>query len=128
MNKLGQLFNEYASEFSRLTEECPFDIDQSVGDIRFRLFGSNERKNLAYKMDHPESSSKIYFSTVSSKQIVVWGDIRMVKSGPHKGEIVINPLSLGHEDIHCLRIIMANWGLHNEDEGELLSPDKYVEI
>jgi hypothetical protein len=127
MNELGALFNRYHQAFSGLTRETARDLDVTNGNIRFRLFGSEERKNTGWKLEHPEGGRK-YFVCVSSKPIEIWGDLREVAEGPYEGELVINALSLGHELQHALRVIMASWALRNEDDGLLLSPDKYAEI
>lgn len=127
MNKLGKLFNEYHQEFSALTEETPFDFDRTVGSVRFRFFGSDERKQVAWKQEHPEWG-KIYFSCLSSNPVEIWGDLRQVKRGKHKGALVVNNLSMGHEILHAMRVVSSDWTLKNEYDGLLLSPDKYIEI
>ena len=127
MNDLAILFNRYHQAFSGLTRETARDLDISNGNLRFRLFGSEERKNTAWKFEHPEGG-KHYFVCVSSNPVEIWGDLREVAEGPHEGELVVNALSLGHELQHALRVIMSGWTLRNENDGVLLSPDKYVEI
>ena len=127
MNRLGLLFNDYAAAFSNRVRETSRDLDINAGLIRFRLFGNDDRKNAAWKASG-YGKDDIYFSAVSSNPIEIWGDVREVAAGEHEGQLVINTLSLGHELIHALRVILANWSLANEDEGEPMSPDKYTEI
>lgn len=119
---LADLFNEYQLSFLRATEPCNFNIDFTTGGIRFRLFGRDEDKQAAWKAEHPDCGP-IFFVCLSSNPIEIWGDLRMAQGHP-----VINPLCLGHEVIHALRVAMSGWTLRNEDEGDLLSPDKYREV
>ena len=123
---LADLFNEYHAEFSGKTRETSRDLTIDAGLIRFRLFGSDDRKNLAFQVEH--GGGPVYFSCVSSSPVEIWGDVREVAEGPHEGALVVNPLSLGHEVEHAIRVIMSGWMLRNEDDGELLSPDKYVDL
>jgi len=128
INRLGQLFNEYAGEFSKITKETDKDFIINTGDIIFFIFGSDARKNEEWKKRHPNCGESIYFISVSSKPIEIWLDVREVVSGKYKGQLVINKLSLGHEIVHALRIAMSKWTLKNEDDGIFLSPDKYLNI
>jgi len=124
MNRLGQLFNEYAAEFAKVTTEADQDFIIELGDVTVYLFGSDERKNAWWRDRYPEYGDHIYFSCVSSRPIEIIGDVRQTLNG----EYVVNPLSLGHELLHALRIVMSNWTLCSEDDGALLSPDKYINI
>ena len=124
MNRLGHVFNEYATEFAKVTTEADQDFIIELGDVTVYLFGSDERKNAWWRERHPGCGDGIYFSCVSSRPIEIIGDVRQTLDG----EYVINPLSLGHELLHALRIVMSNWTLRSEEDGVLLSPDKYTEI
>jgi len=124
MNKLGKLFNEYAKEYSAITYEADRDFVIQLGDVTIYLFGSDDRKNTWWRENYPGCGDSIYFSCVSSRPVEIIGDVRQTENG----EYVVNPLSLGHELLHAIRIVMSNWSLKNEDDGELLSPDKYINI
>lgn len=128
-NNLGLLFNAYAAEFSSVADECGQDFVIPLGDVIVYLFGAEERKQAAWRMAHPDCGDfDIYFMSVSGRPVEIWGDVRRVKDGLHKGALVVNNLSLGHEMMHALRVILSGWMIRNEDEGVLLSPDKYEKI
>jgi len=127
-NNLGLLFNAYAAEFSSVADECGQDFVIPLGDVIVYLFGSEARKQAAWRRAHPDCDFDIYFMSVSSQPVEIWGDVRRVKTGPYKGALVVNNLSLGHEMMHALRIVISGWMIRNEDEGVLLSPDKYEKI
>lgn len=126
LGKLGVLFNDYVNAFVALTQETDKDFIIDAGSVKYFLYGSDARKQAAWKKAHPGSLDSIYFVVVSSYPVEIWGDLREVKSGPNKGGLVVNNLSLGHELIHGLRTIMSGWTSQNEDQGALLSPDKYA--
>ena len=126
MNKLGTLFNDYASAFSARTEGTAFDVDFTL-TVRIRLFGTDKRKNEAWEKEHG-FKGPIYFTTISTDPPQIYGDLRQVKAGTHRAALVVNHLSLGHEILHALRVAMAEHKLKDEDDGLLMSPDKYADI
>jgi hypothetical protein len=107
-----------------VTQETDLDLILPMGDTILYLFGSEERKNKWWRQNHPNNGDSIYFMSVSTNPVRIIGDIRVTKDGKY----VVNPLSLGHEFLHAMRIIDSKWTLRNEDDGRLLSPDKYINI
>jgi hypothetical protein len=128
LGPLGVDFNTYANDFAARTQETEKDFVVDLGKVKLYLFGSNDRKNAAWRKTHPNSGDTIYFVTVSSFPIEIWADVREEKGGQNKGALVINHLSLGHEFVHALRVIMSGWTLANEGQGILISPDTYAEM
>ncbi|MFA5323407.1 MAG: hypothetical protein WC373_12110 [Smithella sp.] len=127
MNRLGELFNQYAAAIQDVSGPCGEEIDVTVS-VRVRLFGDSGRKNEAWRREHAEPQ-EISWMSVSSSPVEVWGDLRREKG---TAKLLINTLALGHEFQHALRIALSEWTLRSEDPAEdgcdVLSPDYYTEL
>jgi hypothetical protein len=122
MNKLGDLFNKYQDAFIDATDSTGKIIDILV-PVRIRLYGRQQDKIAAWNAEHPDNQDNMFFMSVSTNPVELWGDLREADGKP-----VVNHFALGHELGHAMRVAMSGWTLRSEDDGEMLSPDKYIEI